>query len=197
MESKHFVLVRYNQGLYSDNPYNVSDPDKWMEHRLPMYNRLLDSLDNQTCQDFELLVSLDKNTPQKYIDQIKGHKIFTRHKEYLETIELPDYLIQSRIDNDDTYHPKFIETIQKELPMCIKNKRESLIVDVRGQKNRGGKLEDIRRPHPNSPFISLITRGYKDIFEHDHGKMVMYHVSKQLEDKLYFQHIHERNQINR
>ena len=197
MNFKHYILVRYNQGLYSDNPYNVSDPDEWMEHRLPMYQRLLFSLDNQTCQDFELLVSLDKNTPQKYIDQIRGQKIYTTHKEYLKSIISADYVIQSRIDNDDSYNPRFVETIQNELPMFIKNKRDSMIVDVGGQKNRGGKLEDIQRPHPNSPFISLITRGYKDIFEHDHGKMPMYHVSKQLEDKLYFQHIHERNQINK
>ena len=159
---KHFIFVRYNLGLYTDNVYNIEDPDEYMRLRLPMFKRLMESIKNQTIDhEAEVLVSVDVNTPEHlFLDvamvctQYGAKIIYHAHDDYLIDQQIgEDWLLTSRIDNDDEYYPDFFEKLYS----YINSKpREELILDAQGAKERNGKVTLTPRDYPNSPFISLL-----------------------------------------
>ena len=136
---KHYLLLRYNLYLYGDNPYSVPNPDQWMENRLPMYQRLISSLEKQSVKNFTLLISLCEDTPQLYVDQIKQvttvpYEIcYIQPHEYIKNYKEKeaDWLITSRIDNDDEYLSDFIKDIQDNF------RQETEILDVKGWQKQG------------------------------------------------------------
>ncbi len=59
MTFEHYILVRYNRRLYSENPYNIENRSEYMLKRFPLFLRMCESLDNQTSQNFKVIVALD------------------------------------------------------------------------------------------------------------------------------------------
>jgi len=198
---KHYLLCRYNCGLYSSNPYNIENPNGWMEDRLPKFIRLCKSLKAQTNQNFQLIVSLDADTPIHYISDIFLNAPDTS----IITDSIPmdliknnvidsPWLITSRIDNDDEYYPDFIETIQSEF------KEVTEVLDVQGVQYDGENYYTSGRATPNSPFISLIEPSNKPQTAHifSHSQMNRKFKARFVGDKpLYIQHIHNNNVMNK
>ena len=81
MKFQHFLLTRFNVGLYSTRqdagPVDrsgrrpASNPDDWMEHRLRLFDRYcLPSVKNQSNKNFTWLVMFDERTPTRFKERI-------------------------------------------------------------------------------------------------------------------------------
>lgn len=162
MSIKHFILIRYNNGLYTDNPYNVEDKDHYMNKRLPLFIETLKSLSNQTVKGFGVVVGLDVNTPKLFVEEIEQLSesiypfiiFYGQPQEYVkkQTIH-EEWLLTSRLDSDDQYYPEFIETLYGYINM---KKKQEMILDAKGVRVKNGVTTDANRNLPNSPFISLL-----------------------------------------
>jgi hypothetical protein len=196
---KHYILTRFNVGLYSGNPYSIRKPDEWMDKRLELFKSTSNSLKSQTCQNFEWLIEVDPNTPKHYISEIENHGtvIYEKAPIYLRRQKKTEWLITSRIDNDDIYHQDFVKEIQS----AFSEKAE--VIDVRGAKLElsTGKLHYYYRELPNSPFISLIepfTDELKTVsYRGGHSTLYLKYPHRFIEKKLFFQVIHDSNLLNK
>lgn len=155
---KHYILTRFNLGLYSDNPYKISDPDVWMKHRIGLFHQFtLPSILNQDCHKFTWIMAFDENTPKRYMDNLGLPNNCVICKEQPDRWlrkqpPLSDWVITSRFDNDDIYLPGFVRNIQK----CFKEKQKIIDIDYECWNYKTGKYYSSGRTKPNSPFLSLI-----------------------------------------
>jgi len=138
MRFQHFLMTRFNVGLYPkrmDLAYSdklgkvpAEDPDKWMESRFELFERFcVPSVRNQSIKDFTWLVVFDAKTPQHYLDRAKrlgrdchlvplraerGHRRTLRVHVTKNLKPDTEYLITSRMDNDDAIHRDFVKALQ-------------------------------------------------------------------------------------
>jgi hypothetical protein len=120
---KHYVLTRFNDGIYGPNSKLEVPPEEWMEHRLRLFTTFtFPSIVEQTCQDFTWLVLMDRQTPDHYIQEIESFRypnlklIYPTEtgSKWGQVFEPGDYdLITTRIDNDDAFHREVIEVLQQ------------------------------------------------------------------------------------
>ena len=200
MKYKHYILTRFNLGLYSDNPYKVENPDKWMDTRIELFEKTaFPSIMKQTNKNFTWLMAFDINTPQKYTrlydycDKIEV--CFERPDDYLRRQEREmEWLITSRFDNDDIYDPQFVAEIQRNFRPIEE------IIDVDYTKtNLIDKEIPTSRVKPNSPFLSLVEKwenNVKTAMAYPHSNMTAYFRSRKLNKVLAKMVIHENNQSN-
>ena len=129
---KHVVITQFNlKNLGVGNSFSDDEWLKWNEYRFVFFQEnTLQSLLNQTNKDFIWLLAFDESTPKsclhfiekwKKIDNIeisffKGVDNFnSSYKDVLLKVTKGyEWIITSRIDNDDAFHCKAIETIQNE-----------------------------------------------------------------------------------
>lgn len=202
---EHYIICRYNLTLFSDNVYKVKDPDGWMQRRRNYFNWLVVSLGAQTCKDFKFVVLMDKNTPEKYLNELKSDMscldnyeiFFGNPQKWVASKEFKtDWIITSRIDCDDYYFETFVEEIQKAF------RKEEEVLDVRGVQydSIGDEFYTSGRAVPNSPFISLVetTEDIKTIFCKPHTNMRDLFPARFVGEKeLYVQVIHGENISNK
>jgi hypothetical protein len=134
----HLLITRYNAGLYSraEQFEMVGKEQSWMEHRFPFFcNYCLPSVVNQTNQEFLWLVMMDYETPPEELcrvikllpsnaamicckDPVVPGQVRHSHAYYfMEPIKrfsphTVDWIITSRVDNDDCIAGDYIERIQ-------------------------------------------------------------------------------------
>ena len=175
---KHFILTKFNIGLY-DNVYNIdTDPEEWMERRAWLFeNFTYRSVKHQTCRDFTWVIAFDERTDYSiirkydYCDNIQV--CYEQPHEWLrKQIPDADWILTSRIDNDDFYSRDFVRVLHDN----VVYHREVIDVEYR-QHVRGVPMlkYDPLRPRPNSPFLSVCEPWEDDIltaFGRPHTKMV-------------------------
>ena len=184
---QHFLGTRFNVGLYPkrmDLAYTdksgrvpAKDPDRWMEKRFELFERFcVPSVRNQSVKDFTWLVVFDAETPQPYFDRAervghdchlvplraeRGHPRMLRR--YAAQSLRPDteYLITSRIDNDDAIHRDFMGTVQGHLLAEAPMRRGSLARTTHKWLRDGTRMGDgrfkrvLRRLVPNQGRIAI------------------------------------------
>ena len=219
-----------NTTIYN-NPA-VEDPEEWMEHRMKLFDELtLPSVICQTCTDFTWLLAFDRNTPEwikdKYMSfpnvMIAYNYPADHIKNEYSAINVPpyngDWIITSRLDNDDIILPEYIETVQSYFDKTFK------LVDVNGYQYdlATGKHYDPDRAGCTSPFISLIEQvgtpwqsigmgevitgnpsekklikdPVKTVYYCSHGKMEWHFPAVRSRKRLYKMVIHDRNISNK
>jgi hypothetical protein len=122
-EFRHYILTRFNVGLYGADSQAKIEPDKWFEHRLRLFKAFtLPSILNQSCRDFTWIILIDKATPKEHeqiLRQFENQNIKIEFKSsspnpWLDCIAENDGdLITTRIDNDDAFSLDVVETIQR------------------------------------------------------------------------------------
>ena len=205
----HIIACRYNHDLYTNNTYKIVDRDQWMEGRIIKFKKLLTSLNNQTCLNFTFLIFIDKNTPEKIkqnlkdfisdsLINVKWEILEDQFNIYLKNLKIDtEYLIASRIDNDDEYLPNFVDTIQKSFNNCEE------VIDVNGMQydTINNKKYTSGRITPNSPFISLIEKSnnIKSVYHCSHSNMCKHFKCRFSNDNGYYyiQNIHNNNVMNK
>ncbi|MBN1599351.1 MAG: hypothetical protein JW894_13745 [Bacteroidales bacterium] len=134
----HFLITRFN--LKSDqNNWKTADnrsiasTGDWLDHRIELFQEYcLPSVINQSNKDFTWLIYLDSETTHEYRQKIEnltnGYSLIklryadnygefiAKHTSDIIHIKSPDkeYIITSRIDNDDVVHFNYIDTVQKQ-----------------------------------------------------------------------------------
>lgn len=214
---KHLLITRFNlknpewKQLTKNNESLLDD--SWMNERLELFaNYCFPSVSNQTNQNFEWLLYFDSSTSEIHknkIAEIIGNKtniktffidgmpVFNESIiKYVQENISTEYLITSRIDNDDCIHKDFINEIQKHY-----DKQDFLAID-----NIEGYTLQIepnfilgKKEHIFNPFISLIEKNDqpKTVWHYVHNMWKkeprLIHVT---EKRLWLSVIHGKNKVN-
>jgi len=188
---KHYLLTRYNCGLYSGvgfvdkngNSINCY-ADKWMEHRFNLFSKVcLPSIKNQTNQSFDWIVVLDKKTPKHFKEQLEACKTIRKFKilydkEEARTVPLSyikndikdENCITSRVDNDDALHKRFMEIVAQEAEDNMGN----AILFANGCYYDVSQKTMSLHSYPLNPFMSLPNNPSRDksiVWSVDHGSI--------------------------
>ena len=220
---KHWIFTRWNLLDDKTDIYNnpaVPDPEEWMEHRMKLFDELtLPSVMLQSCRDFTWLLAFAPGTPgdviRKYSSFPKVHVIFEYPRTYLRKMlhNRKEWIITSRLDNDDTIAPEYVELVQEQF------NEQFLLVDTDGVQLdlATGRTYTPDRRSNNSPFISLIektgtdwlsisddpeekrliTEPVKTCYWCSHSKMEWHFPSVKIPQRLYKMVIHDRNISNK
>jgi len=142
---EHYLITRFNlknpKWKFTKNNELLLN-DQWMDERIALFAHFcLPSVVAQTNKNFKWLLYFDNDTSEKHRAQIsqllQPHFFIEAHyidgmpmlvesiRQYIATHVKTEYLITSRIDNDDSISKYFIETIQSKF-----DKQTHLAVDV-------------------------------------------------------------------
>lgn len=214
---QHYIITRFNlrreDWVVTKNNEAVLS-DLWLEERFELFeNFCFPSVKNQANQHFKWLVFFDTNTPEKYRKKIKefseefkgfcpyfidGMKSFI--PSILETVNdlnKEQYVITSRLDNDDSLHKDYVNVVQSAF-----NKQNYMAIDIIdgygmqvGQKVRLGKMR-----HLYNPYISLIEKkeNCKTVWHKGHTFWKYEKNIVQIKNKpMWLTIIHEKNKSNK
>lgn len=169
---------------------------EWMDHRWELFERFtVPAVISQTNQNFTWIVMFDRDTDHikdgPYLPLLVGDDWLGDLQRY---IQKPGWLVTTRLDNDDSIAPKFIETIQKHVTL----KQFHFINLTNGYTYNKMAL---RPKHQTAnPFITLVERGEdaKSVLFTPHGRAMQEHghIVQISKGRLWTQIIHERNYIN-
>lgn len=119
---RHFILTRFNTGIYDPKTELGLPPEQWMEHRIRLFTTFtLPSIAGQSCQAFTWLVLMDSQTPEPTVRRLEElacpnmEVIFPTpgRMPWLQSFPPGRYdLITTRIDNDDAFHRDVVQTVQ-------------------------------------------------------------------------------------
>lgn len=174
----HFIITRFNlkQSIWEKDKmgYNVNNND-WLENRYALFETYcFSSMIHQTLKNFKWLVYFDTNTPLIYKEKNKSLQLklpnFTPiyvssfldfEKELPNDIEQYcseqcDFILTTRLDNDDCFHKQAVHVIQqhfKPIDKAIIDLKNGLVLKV---------FEDhklaLKKETTSGPFITLIER---------------------------------------
>lgn len=200
MKRKIVISIMFNiRGI------SVEETKEWINYRLKIFmNYTLESLQNQTNQEFITFIRYKQSTENLVMDALKEYTLlpeniqFVRNNECNEKLaeEIKNYeeLFLVRIDSDDMYHKEFIQQLHDYKP---KSSTEALI-------NRTGFIYDTVNEllgnyyDPSPPFYTLIYntkkylngKRYKLPMGHTAVKKLKHEV---LDGKNYMVVVHEKN----
>ena len=133
MNYKHIILTRFN--LQYDLQSDIHIQDNWLEERFRLFEQYcFPSIIAQTNQLFDWVILISDQTPNNYLLRLtqhtKSHKnIYIEQCSYYEDVNILyqaigskyvqgyDYLLSTRVDNDDMLAKDFVETLQQQLPI--------------------------------------------------------------------------------
>lgn len=219
---KHYIITRFNvrvdEWKHTKNNESVLS-DEWLEHRFQLFQTYcLPSVINQRNQDFSWLVFFDTGTANEYrkkIDEISESyenftPIFINGLDALlptligyisQDLTGQEYIITSRVDNDDCIHRDYVEEIQA----CF-NKQESCVVDIVDgyqiilNETRKKQICEFRKARGYlNPFISLIEQvsNIKTIMSREHLNWKDSENIVTIQNKrLWGEIIHHKNKLN-
>jgi len=216
---KHFLATRFNVKIggwdTTKNGETLLD-DSWMDNRFELFeNYCLPSVINQSEQHFTWCIYFDLHTAEVYQQRIKKltesysniHLFFINNVgelkphliDFIKSNENDsyDYVITSRLDNDDLLHRDYIKVVQQLFepsPITIIDVRCGFKVNI-----EEGDCEIRNYTQAFNPFISLIEikRDAQTVFNQLHNewykakKVIAYY-----DRQLWIELVHKKNCIN-
>jgi len=198
----HYIVTRFNLKLWGKGPNQ-----NWMEHRFKLFDRFtFPSVKAQLNQDFKWLVFFDAGTDKSWIEPYLEYENFIpvfvetsldRRRAFEEHLDgIPEFLIMTRLDNDDAIREDFIARVQGEF-----RRQETEFINLA----RGYVWNDVRQDLyaaqvSASPFISMIQKykGWRSIYGVQHKQACTWgHVKEIAEDPAWLIVVHGRNRLNR
>lgn len=210
MQMKHYLLTRFNIGLYKNKQKTrhntVIDPNKWMADRIELFGKYcVPSVENQSTLEFSWLIVVDPATPMRHLLAIKGTLnglgeiiIGTNFRQAIKsTIPNNDIVITSRLDCDDAIHCDYIQNIQN---WWYKKKKTGVLTYPVGWIYNPHKKKLYHARYIKNPFLSLVEKADKKIrtiLFHRHTEAVNYYKLHKLEKgHMWCQIIHKNNLAN-
>ncbi len=216
---KHYLITRFNLKNkvwhYDKNNQSILD-DAWLRSRILLFETYcFPSIEAQSNKDFEWLVYFDKSSPDFLLEKIADwcnrcanfSPQYSVDYETFKSIDLPDYIthhteekcdfiITTRLDNDDALRNTAIEKIQKAfIP------QSNVIIDcVNGYCYDRESYIYTKYTMISNPFISYIESTHAtmySVYREEHPKWIgkaMFITIK--EPRMWFQVIHNENMIN-
>ncbi|HEV3200125.1 MAG TPA: glycosyltransferase [Bryobacteraceae bacterium] len=199
---RHLILTRFNVRL----PEHRQRGADWLQHRCELFERFcLPSVIGQTCKNFDWVVFLDAATPmafqeriRRYRDQGEFRRIYLNceftQRAVLDGIRhLTDgyeYLITTRLDNDDAICRNFVEVVQGRFA----SQRFEFLNFTNGYVWHADRV--YRTRHLSNAFISLVERNgtYSTVFNGDHRYLSSLGPIRQIAEPAgWLQVVHDRN----
>ena len=212
---EHFVLTRFNVRTNYGKSKIGLDPD-WLSHRFKLFeNFCYPSVQAQSNQNFKWLVYFDSDTPEEFKNKIleysKWQNFIPIYINCQFTHELnkknilkhltgsAEYLITTRLDNDDGVSKEFIQVIQDN----FQEQKFELINLTYGYVWSDFKLYSFK--YLNNPFMSLIEKinsqnidSFNTILCGEHTQLSSMGAIKQVKTKpAWIQVVHGKNVSNR
>lgn len=212
---QHYLITRFNLKKEGWNTSKNNIPvltEEWLERRFKLFESFcFPSVKHQSNQNFTWLVYFDVDTPKTFKDRILGlslgyPKFQPRFVENMQAFvpaiqeELSkvtaEYLITSRIDNDDCIAYNFIADIQKrfvEKNHWAFDYADGFTLQI-SPKFRLGKKRQLW-----NPFISLIEKNEqpKSVWQKGHADWKLDPSVQRINDKrLWMSIIHQENKVN-
>jgi len=133
-KTDHYLITRFNVPVpnWARDKAGITTLDEaWMNHRITLFNTFCaPSVAGQTLKDFRWLIYCDRNTAKEFVDQINQSILMIPHAELRFVKDFDElkvdlkqvistggnqYIITSRVDNDDALGRKYIELTQVNL----------------------------------------------------------------------------------
>ncbi|WP_372745109.1 glycosyltransferase [Lutibacter sp.] len=214
---QHYIITRFN--LRKDDWTTTKNNEKvlsdsWLKERFELFeNYCFSSVKNQTNQNFKWLVFFDISTPDSYKRKVEEfQKSFNNFvpffidgmnnflPEIIKNIKKLDdkqYIISSRLDNDDCLHKDYVQVIQSYFD-C----QNHLAIDlIDGYTLQTGKKVHIGlKKQLYNPFISLIEKkdNFKSVwFRSQHGAWKYEkNIVRITNKRLWICVVHSSNKVN-
>lgn len=171
MKFAHFIITQFNLRSFDVSDHRArEDWEKWTERRISIFNEFcLPSVAGQAERSFIWMLFFDSETPQQFdgfisalsrysfirVCRVDGFEGFFR--EYMNEVKklVPvgsDWLMTTRIDNDDCLHRYALKTIHQN----FRERHNWLISLASGYiLNKAGNTLS-HYYYPMSPFITLV-----------------------------------------
>ena len=212
---KHYIITRFNlrakEWQFTKNSTKVLD-ENWLKNRFELFEKYcLPSLLSQTNKNFEWVIYFDTETPAFYKDKIEVYRqklpnlipVFVENMElFLPSIQAhiknnnQEYVITTRLDNDDCVSKYFVDEIQKNF-----NKQTYEALDfVDGyslQISPDFKLG--KKRHLYNPFISLVEKKQNptSVWSRSHTSWKREtRIKRILDQRIWMVIIHQENKVN-
>ncbi len=175
---EHFIITRFNL-LHPDWKKTKNGElvlsESWLTNRFNLFENFnYPSVKSQTNKKFQWLIFFDERTPQNFRQRIKALApgVFNPYfvdgmSAFLPTIKSilsqskAEYIISSRIDNDDILHEKYVQWIQERFqPM------DFMSIDFPYGYSLDISTDRVKLGYhyqQNNPFISLIEQNTSDL----------------------------------
>lgn len=222
---RHFIITRFNVRVgkpQNDKNGNHTNTDVWLKNRIDLFEKYcLPSIVGQTSKNFIWLVLFDKKSIQEYMHKIEAYRAVCPQFQPLFFDELSsdelsekliaaissaltdkdEYLITTRLDNDDAIHIEMIEAIQSWFPKenCFLNFPYGYQYDI------AQKQTYLLQHCNNNHFISRIEstkEHFYTVIQCEHTKIdqfaKVYNIT--VNDNLtpvWIETIHDKNILNR
>tara|TARA_R110002049_G_scaffold25354_8_gene89192 strand:+ start:6950 stop:7735 length:786 start_codon:yes stop_codon:yes gene_type:complete len=220
MKFKHYVITRFNlSNKWSEDKLNNKVLDtNWLKNRYILFeNYCLPSMLSQTNKNFEWFVYFDTDTSEEFI--LKNKAITEKFKNfqpkyidsyqefevnYINEINKDaqfhnlDFVLTTRLDNDDALNMFFIEELQK----TNLNGTKLLEFPTGLTLNINNNLELREYNSRYNPFISLLEKvddknDALGIYKREHGNWKGFDTEIISDKPFWIQVIHEKNLYNR
>ena len=186
---KHIILTRFN---YPDDYVHI-------ENRMDLFNKYtLPSVKAQTNMDFEWVFFSDKELDIDFKN--KRFVTLASYREYKEELKNDfDYIIETRLDNDDVIGPDLIKQIHEKVDnMTYEGPK---VIEFGGYRydarNNAFYVDILYNNKFSSPFISFIydinTEHY--VFDFVHGQMCREFDTVFISPAHWVQIIHNTNKL--
>lgn len=167
----HFLITQFNLRNFPKSSHDdISRWADWTRERITLFKKYcLPAVKNQSEKNFSWLIYFDTNTPEEFksfIEELKGDEFIKIcycdgnaefYKSYMLEVmnripEKNEWIITTRLDNDDVLHKNAIAIIQKNFV-----EKDLYLISL-----ASGYVLDLHRNvlahyfYPMSPFISLI-----------------------------------------
>lgn len=218
---KHIVITRFNlpNRWNKDKFGNVVLNKTWLEDRYKLFEKYcLPSIKNQTNQNFEWWVYFDENISSFYKN--KNEEIFLNYKKFVPKYEVSyddfemnmpkelyemakyeniDFLITTRLDNDDMLAKDTISLIQDKTKFNALSLLEipfGYTLELSKKKSRLRKVKSYK-----NPFISLVEKvdlenQVKGVFHYQHNQWKDIYSQIISNKEQWIQIIHNKNVSN-
>lgn len=217
MKLNTYLITRFNIPMGfkgKDNEVVVPD-DNWMEHRMDLFLKYCEpSVRKQSFKNFVWFIIVHEDTDKKYLDKICENEnvVLLKGRTFPEVYQAfsKDFLSPNeayftmRLDNDDSIHPKFIESLYSAGKAFLEN------TDVMGNpfaiNFRTGLDYDLHkknfylRDYPASSFVSVFSSPSADSqhktvldYHHAHIHKNINVVNVKTKEPMWMINIHDMN----
>lgn len=211
----HLLITKFNLRFADWKGFKNSDAfgsDEWMDHRFSLFDRFcFPSVRGQTNLNFTWLMLMDHSTSARHRQRMgryaqafpnlqllhtTGADLFVDLEKYLGQRVQRDYLITTRIDNDDAYHREAMAVIQA----GFRRQEFEFLNFSHGYQYFTGNQRLYLRDDFSSPFMSLVERrqdGFKTALFEQHNQVRGRWPLQQMDGgRFWLQVIHGRNVAN-
>lgn len=160
---KHYIITRFNLRWRGDR----FGDDSWISERSKlMQDTLIKTLNRQSCNSFELVLLIDKDTKKSFESKISSlckFKVKFIRCDSIKDLKKDDIFegiakegdILSRVDSDDILSKDYVKNIQS---FFQKNTKKNAVFDYKniGYMDIRSKKSISYRYRPTSMFISIL-----------------------------------------